>query len=93
MACRLPGSPKPKHALVDDRHNRRWSTLPMGHYLAMHICPPPTSKSQSPLVPQVLVRTSSASLCRSINISHTFIRVFLKFELLCILLVAGKEGI
>jgi len=40
MACRLPGSPKPKHALVDDRHNRRWSTLPMGHYLALHICPP-----------------------------------------------------
>ena len=51
MACRLPGSPKPKHALVDDRHNRRWSTLPMGHYLALHICPPvPPLPSPNPLL-------------------------------------------
>ena len=32
-----------------------------------------------PLVPQVLVSTSSASLHRSINISLTFIQVFLQF--------------
>ena len=49
--------------------------LSPGHYLDLHIChtvPPP-------LVPQVLVSTSSASLHRSINISLTFIRVFLEF--------------